>query len=398
MNLNYTAEEQAFREEVRSFLEEKLPDDIAAKVKSYRRLSKSDHQRWQRILSEQGWYATHWPEEYGGAGWTPVQKHIWDEESNRYGAPRTIPFGVNMVAPVIIRFGNEQQKQYYLPRILSGEDWWCQGYSEPGAGSDLAGLSTRAVRDGDHYVVNGQKTWTTLGQHANRIFCLVRTDPEAKKQEGISFLLIDMDSPGVTVRPIITLDGEHEVNEVFFEDVRVPVENLVGEENKGWTYAKYLLTYERTGLAGIGLTKAALAHLKGLASRQQKNGRPLIDDPTFRQRIARVEIDLQSAATSNLRIIASVEGGGMPGAESSMLKVRGTEIRQQINDLARRALGPYALPFVEEELEPDFHGDYLSDPDAAPMAAQYFNNRKLSIFGGSNEIQKNIVAKMILGL
>ena len=398
MNLNYTAEEQAFREEVRSFLEEKLPDDIAAKVKSYRRLSKSDHQRWQRILSEQGWYATHWPEEYGGAGWTPVQKHIWDEESNRYGAPRTIPFGVNMVAPVIIRFGNEQQKQYYLPRILSGEDWWCQGYSEPGAGSDLAGLSTRAVRDGDHYVVNGQKTWTTLGQHANRIFCLVRTDPEAKKQEGISFLLIDMDSPGVTVRPIITLDGEHEVNEVFFEDVRVPVENLVGEENKGWTYAKYLLTYERTGLAGIGLTKAALAHLKGLASRQQKNGRPLIDDPTFRQRIARVEIDLQSAATSNLRIIASVEGGGMPGAESSMLKVRGTEIRQQINDLARRALGPYALPFVEEELEPEFHGDYLSDPDAAPMAAQYFNNRKLSIFGGSNEIQKNIVAKMILGL
>jgi alkylation response protein AidB-like acyl-CoA dehydrogenase len=303
-----------------------------------------------------------------------------------------------MVAPVIIRFGNEQQKQYYLPRILSGEDWWCQGYSEPGAGSDLAGLSTRAVRDGDHYIVNGQKTWTTLGQHANRIFCLVRTDPEAKKQEGISFLLIDMDSPGVTVRPIITLDGEHEVNEVFFEDVRVPVENLVGEENKGWTYAKYLLTYERTGLAGIGLTKAALAHLKGLASRQQKNGRPLIDDPTFRQRIARVEIDLQSAATSNLRIIASVEGGGMPGAESSMLKVRGTEIRQQINDLARRALGPYALPFVEEELEPEFHGDYLSDPDAAPMAAQYFNNRKLSIFGGSNEIQKNIVAKMILGL
>ena len=398
MNMNYTAEELAFRDEVRAFLDEKLPADIAAKVKGFRRLTKEDHQRWQKILSAQGWYATHWPEEYGGAGWTPVQKHIWDEESNRYGAPRTIPFGVNMVAPVIIRFGNEQQKQFYLPRILSGEDWWCQGYSEPGAGSDLAGLSTRAVRDGDHYIVNGQKTWTTLGQHANRIFCLVRTDPEAKKQEGISFLLIDMDSPGVTVRPIITLDGEHEVNEVFFEDVRVPVENLVGEENKGWTYAKYLLTYERTGLAGIGLTKAALAHLKGLASRQQKNGRPLIDDPTFRQRIARVEIDLQSAATSNLRIIASVEGGGMPGAESSMLKVRGTEIRQQINDLARRALGPYALPFVEEELEPEFHGDYLSDPDAAPMAAQYFNNRKLSIFGGSNEIQKNIVAKMILGL
>ena len=398
MNLNYSAEEQAFREEVRAFLEEKLPEDIAAKVKSYRRLSKGDHQRWQRVLSERGWYATHWPEEYGGAGWTPVQKHIWDEESNRYGAPRTIPFGVNMVAPVIIRFGNQQQKQYYLPRILNGEDWWCQGYSEPGAGSDLASLSTRAVRNGDHYVVNGQKTWTTLGQHANRIFCLVRTDPDARKQEGISFLLIDMNSPGVTVRPIITLDGEHEVNEVFFEDVKVPVENLVGEENKGWTYAKYLLTYERTGLAGIGLARAALNHLKGLASRQHKNGRPLIRDPGFRQCIARVEIDLQAAAMSNLRIIASVEGGGVPGAESSMLKVRGTEIRQQINDLARRALGPYALPFVEEELEPGFDGDYLSDPDAAPVAAQYFNNRKLSIFGGSNEIQKNIVAKMILGL
>ena len=398
MNMNYTAEELAFRDEVRAFLDEKLPADIAAKVKGFRRLSKEDHLRWQQILCKQGWYATHWPEEYGGVKWTPVQKHIWDEESCRYGVPRSIPFGVNMVAPVIIKFGNDAQKQHYLPRILSGEDWWCQGYSEPGAGSDLASLKTRAVRDGDYYIVNGQKTWTTLGQHANMIFCLVRTNTEVKNQEGISFLLIDMDTPGITVRPIITLDGEHEVNEVFFEDVKVPVENLVGEEDKGWTYAKFLLTYERTGLAGIGMSKAALSHLKQLASRRMKNGKPLIEDPSFSQRIARVEIDLTAAAISNLRIIASVEGGGVPGAESSMLKVKGTEIRQAINDLARRAIGPYALPFVEEELDLAYDGEFLSDENAAPLSAQYFNNRKLSIFGGSNEIQKNIVSKMILGL
>ena len=398
MNMNYTADELAFRNEVRSFLEEKLPADIAAKVKSGRRLNRDDHERWQQILIKQGWYATHWPKEYGGVEWSAVQKHIWDEESNRYGAPRVIPFGVSMVAPVIIKFGTEEQRQYYLPRILSGEDWWCQGYSEPGAGSDLASVKTRAVRDGDYYIVNGQKTWTTLGQHANKIFCLVRTNTEVKAQEGISFLLMDMDAPGVTVRPIITLDGEHEVNEVFFDDVKVPVENLVGEEDKGWTYAKYLLTYERTGLAGIGNSKAALEHLKGIASRQRKNGRPLLEDPTFAARVAQIEIDLQAASMSNLRIIASVEGGGVPGAESSMLKVRGTEIRQAISDLARRALGPYAQPFPEEELQDNYDGDYLADPHGAAVSPQYFNLRKLSIFGGSNEIQKNIVSKMILGL
>ncbi|WP_165856412.1 acyl-CoA dehydrogenase family protein [Marinobacter sp. JSM 1782161] len=398
MNMNYTADELAFRDDVRTFLEEKLPADIAAKVKQGRRMSRADHERWQQILVKQGWYATHWPEEYGGVKWTAVQKHIWDEESCRYGAPRSIPFGVNMVAPVIIKFGSEEQKQHYLPRILSGEHWWCQGYSEPGSGSDLASLKTRAVRDGDHYIVNGQKTWTTLGQHANMIFCLVRTNTEVKAQEGISFLLIDMDTPGVTVRPIITLDGEHEVNEVFFDDVKVPVDNLVGEEDKGWTYAKYLLTYERTGLAGIGASKAALSHLKAIAGRQQKNGRPLIEDPTFAQRIAQVEIDLMAASISNLRIIASVEGGGVPGAESSMLKVRGTEIRQTITDLSRRALGPYAQPFVEEELDLAYEGEHLSDEDGAALSPQYFNMRKLSIFGGSNEIQKNIVTKMILGL
>ena len=398
MDLSYSDEEKAFRAEVRAFLEEKLPKEMSDKIRKGEELGKDGQEQWHAILNAQGWLAPNWPKKFGGAEWNAVQRHIFEEEAAAAYAPRIVPFGLSMLAPVLQKFGSKEQQDYWLPRILSGEDWWCQGYSEPGAGSDLASLKTRAVREGDHYIVNGQKTWTTLGQHANMIFCLVRTNTEVKAQEGISFLLIDMNTPGITVRPIITLDGEHEVNEVFFEDVKVPAENLVGEENKGWTYAKYLLTYERTGLAGIGLSKAALTHLKQLASRRVKNGKPLIQDPTFSQRIAQVEIDLMAAAISNLRIVASVEGGGVPGAESSMLKVRGTEIRQAINDLARRAIGPYAIPFVEEEMDQAYDGEFLSDPDAAPLAAHYFNNRKLSIFGGSNEIQKNIVSKMILGL
>ncbi|HMC14187.1 MAG TPA: acyl-CoA dehydrogenase family protein, partial [Albitalea sp.] len=279
-----------------------------------------------------------------------------------------------------------------------GEIRWCQGYSEPGAGSDLASVKTSAVRDGDHYLVNGQKTWTTLGQHANMIFCLVRTLRDAKKQEGISFLLIDMTTPGVEVRPIVTLDGEHEVNEVFFTDVRVPVENLVGEENRGWTCAKYLLTYERTNIAGVGFSVAALERLKQVAATQTKDGRALADDPLFAARLARVEIDLENMKTTNLRVIAAVAGGGVPGAESSMLKIRGTQIRQELSSLIRRAMGPYAQPFVEEALEEGFEGEPVGPSAAASAAAQYFNNRKLSIFGGSNEIQRNIIAKAILGL
>ena len=290
------------------------------------------------------------------------------------------------------------QKRYWLPRILSGEDWWCQGYSEPGAGSDLAGVKTTAVRQGDHYIVNGQKTWTTLGQHANMIFCLVRTDKDAKKQEGISFLLVDMNSPGVEVRPIITLDGEHEVNEVFFTDVKVPVENLVGEENKGWTCAKYLLTYERTNIAGVGFSVAGLEKLKIAASRLMHKGKPLLQDPLFATRLAKLEIDLENMKTTNLRVIAAVAGGGVPGAESSMLKIRGTEIRQEMLSLMRRAMGPYALPFIEEALHADYNGPQVGPAEAKTAAAQYFNYRKLSIFGGSNEIQKNIISKMILGL
>ncbi|MEW6022736.1 MAG: acyl-CoA dehydrogenase family protein [Pseudomonadota bacterium] len=402
MDLNFTPQEEAFRAEVRAFLAEKLPKRLSDKVANGKHLTKADMEEWHAILNERGWLANHWPEQYGGPGWTAIEKFIFENECALANSPRIVPFGVNMLGPVLIKYGNEAQKQYWLPRILSGADWWCQGYSEPGAGSDLAAVKTTAVRgtdaEGDHYIVNGQKTWTTLGQHANMIFCLVRTNREAKKQEGISFLLVDMNTPGVEVRPIITLDGEHEVNEVFFTDVRVPAENLVGEENRGWTCAKYLLTYERTNIAGVGFSVAALARLKRIAAEQTRNGKPLTDDPTFASRLARVEIDLENMKTTNLRVIAAVAGGGVPGAESSMLKIRGTEIRQEILSLTRRAMGVYARPFTQDMLDADFAGEPFGPDFAAAATAQYFNNRKLSIFGGSNEIQKNIISKMILGL
>ena len=402
MDLNFTPEEEAFRAEVQAFLKDKLPARIANKVKAGQRLTKADQDEWHAILNERGWLANHWPEEYGGPGWGAVEKFIFDTECALAGGPRIVPFGVNMLGPVLIKFGNEAQKKYWLPRILSGEDWWCQGYSEPGAGSDLASVKTTAVRTSDaggaHYIVNGQKTWTTQGQHANMIFCLVRTDREAKAQSGISFLLVDMKSPGVELRPIRTLDGDREVNEVFFTDVKVPVENLVGEENKGWTYAKYLLTYERTGIAGVGFCIAALAKLQVIAAKVMKNGKPLDQDPLFAARMAQVEIDLENMKTTNLRVIAAVAGGGVPGAESSMLKIRGTEIRQEILSLMRRAVGPYALPFIEEAQYEGYADEPVGPKEAATAAANYFNYRKLSIFGGSNEIQKNIISKMILGL
>ncbi len=373
MDLNFTPDEEAFRAEVRAFLAAELPARLAEKVRTGRHLDKADHEQWHAILNRRGWLANHWPRQYGGPGWNAVQKFIFENECALAHAPRIVPFGVNMLGPVLIKYGSEAQKQRWLPRILEGSDWWCQGYSEPGAGSDLASVKTSAVRgrdaDGEHYIVNGQKTWTTLGQHANMIFCLVRTDRDAKK-----------------------------VNEVFFTDVRVPAENLVGEEHKGWTCAKYLLTYERTNIAGVGFSVAALERLKKAAAKVQRNGRPLAEDPAFAARLARVEIDLENMKTTNLRVIAAVAGGGVPGAESSMLKIRGTEIRQQISSLMRRAMGPYAQPFVAEALEEGFHGAPVGPPEAASAAAQYFNNRKLSIFGGSNEIQRNIISKMILGL
>ncbi len=398
MDLRFTEQEEAFRSEVQAFLAEQLPVDLSEKVANGRHLSKADMEQWHSILNARGWLANHWPVEHGGPGWSAFEKFIFEHECSLANTPRIVPFGVNMLGPVLIKYGTPEQQRYWLPRILDGTHWWCQGYSEPGAGSDLAAVKTSAVRDGDHYVVNGQKTWTTLGQHANMIFCLVRTDREAKKQEGISFLLIDMNSPGVEVRPIITLEGAHEINEVFFTDVRVPVDNLVGEEHKGWTCAKYLLTYERTNIAGVGLSMAALERVKRLAALQSRNGRPLAEDPAFAARLARVEIDLENMKTTNLRVIAAVAGGGVPGAESSMLKICGTEIRQELTSLMRRAMGSSARALVSEAEADDFSALDLGPAFAASASAQYFNNRKLSIFGGSNEIQKNIISKTILGL
>ncbi|WP_170441446.1 acyl-CoA dehydrogenase family protein [Ruegeria arenilitoris] len=395
MDLNYTDEEKAFRDEVRGFLAEKLPKEISDKIRAGRNIGKEGYEWWHATLNERGWLNFNWPKEFGGAEWNAVQRHIFEEECAAAYAPRIVPFGLSMLGPVLQKFGSKAQQDYFLPRILNGEHWWCQGYSEPGAGSDLASLKTRAVRDGDHYVVNGQKTWTTLAQYANWIFCLVRTDPEAKAQEGISFLLIDMNTPGIEVRPIVLLDGTPEVNEVFFDDVRVPVENLVGEENKGWTYAKYLLTHERTNIAGVGFSQAGLDMVKRIARIETANGRPLIENPHFAARLARVEIDLMAMATTNMRIISQAAAGQAPGVESSMLKVKGTIIRQEINDLARRAVGPYAMPFASEAVAGD--NDPIGPDYATPVAAQYFNNRKLSIFGGSNEIQRGIIAKVKMG-
>jgi alkylation response protein AidB-like acyl-CoA dehydrogenase len=396
MDLDITGEDRAFRDQVRSFLEQHLPDDLRHKVRGHLRLSKDDSVRWHKILYRQGWVAPGWPVEYGGPGWTPVQRHIFDEECARAGTPQIMPFGVNMVAPVIMAFGSQAQKDYYLPRILSCQDWWCQGYSEPGAGSDLASLKTSAVRDGDHYIVNGQKTWTTLAQHADMIFCLVRTDTGVRKQEGISFLLIDMHAPGVTVRPIIMLDEDHEVNEVFFDNVRVPVANLVGQENKGWTYAKYLLGHERTGIAAVGRSKRELAFLKRLARREHKNGKPLLEDPLFAAKVAALEIELMALEMTVLRVLARADRA--PGPEASVLKVRGTDIQQALTELMVEAVGPMALPFDPAYLEGSAPHSATEDDEAAPLLSYYFNFRKTSIYGGSNEIQRNIISQMILGL
>jgi alkylation response protein AidB-like acyl-CoA dehydrogenase len=398
MDLNYTAEEEAFRSDVRAWLARRLPARLSTKVRRGQRLTREDYLEWHALLRERGWLALSWPKEYGGAGLDPVEKHILEEEAVAAGAPRVVPFGLNMLGPVLIRFGTEEQKKYYLPRILSDEDWWAQGYSEPGAGSDLASLKTRAVRDGDHYVVNGQKTWTTLGHYANRIFCLVRTDPQAKPQRGISFLLIDMDTPGIEVRPIYTLEGEHEINEVFFTDVRVPVGNLVGQENDGWTVAKYLLAHERTGIAGVAYSKQAVRTLRRIAREERKDGRPLIEDPFFAARLGRLEIDLLAMEVFNLRMVAAAAEGGEPGIESSLLKIKGTQVRQEATDLLRRAVGPYALPDLPEAFDEGWNGEAPGPDYALPLARSYFNMRKISIYGGSNEIQRNIVAKNLLGL
>ena len=400
MSLLYSDEDLAFRDQVRAFLASNLPPELQHKVRRHLRMQRDDYVRWHRTLAAQGWAAPGWPVEYGGPGWTPVQRHIFDEECALAGTPPVLPFGVNMVAPVIMAFGSQQQKDYYLPRILACEDWWCQGYSEPGAGSDLAALTTSARRasdgDGEHYVVNGQKTWTTLAQHADMIFCLVRTDSGVRKQEGISFLLIDMRSPGVTVRPIAMLDEDHEVNEVFFDNVRVPIANLVGQENRGWTYAKYLLGHERTGIAAVGRSKRELDFLKRYAASQSKNGQPLLNDPFFATKVATLEIELMALEMTVLRVLAREHKA--PGPEASVLKVRGTEIQQTLTELMMEAAGPMALPFDPAYLEGETEHSVAGDDDAAPLAGYYFNFRKTSIYGGSNEIQRNIITQMILGL
>lgn len=400
MDLRYTEEQLAFRDEVRAFLKENLPEEIRARLIDGEKVRKEDLVFWSRILNQKGWAVPHWPVEHGGTGWDPMKQYIFLEETQKWPAPQPLAFGVNMVGPVIATFGNAAQKAHYLPRIANLDDWWCQGFSEPGAGSDLASLKTRAVRDGDHYVVNGQKTWTTLGQFADWIFCLVRTDPEAKKQSGISFLLIDMKTPGVEVRPIQTIDGGHEVNEVFLTDVRVPVENLVGEENKGWDYAKFLLGNERTNIARVGMSKQRVARIRELAALELSGGRPLLDDPRFMEKLTAVEIELKALELTQLRVVAAdAKRGntGKPDPASSILKIKGSEIQQAITALLMEVMGPHALPYHDDEI--DGSNELPIEPDYAASAAPgYFNFRKVSIYGGSNEIQKNIIAKAVLGL
>jgi alkylation response protein AidB-like acyl-CoA dehydrogenase len=393
MDLGYSPDELAFRDQVRAWLRANLPGDLRDKVASYGHLTREDLLRWHRILAQQGWIAPAWPQEWGGTGWTPVQRYLFEEECGYAGTPPLVPFGLAMCGPVLIRFGSEAQKRHFLPRIYDGIDFWCQGYSEPGSGSDLASLKTRAVRDGDHYVVTGQKTWTTLAHYADWIFCLVRTGgAEVKKQEGISFLLIDMTSPGITVRPLMLMDGGYEVNEVFFDEVRVPAENLVHGENQGWTVAKFLLGHERLNTARIGTSRRELERLKAFAASQVKGGRSLLDDIRFRDKVTRLEVELMALQVTNLRFLDQLRGGKPPGADVSMLKIKGTEIQQRLTELMMEAVGPLAQPFAPVGAAEGF------DLFTAGLAARYCNYRKTSIYAGSNEIQRNIIAKMSLGL
>ena len=397
MDLSFTPEETAFRDEMRTFFTTEIPAHIREQVKRGEHVTKESQIESQRILNAHGLAVPHWPAEWGGRDWSPVQLYIYQDEMQQACVSPPLGFNTNMVGPVIAQFANDAQKRKFLPATANLDIWWCQGFSEPGAGSDLASLRTAAVRDGDHYVVNGQKTWTTLAQYADWIFCLVRTDPAAKKQQGISFLLIDMKTPGITVRPITTLDGAREVNEVWFDDVRVPAENLVGEENKGWDYAKFLLGNERTGIARVGVSKARIRRIKQLAALERVGDMPLIEDAHFREKLAAVEIELKALEMTQLRVVADEKKRerGKPNPASSILKIKGSELQQATTELLMDVVGPYVLPFDEHEegsnqepIGPDF---------AAEAAPTYFNWRKISIYGGSNEIQRNIVAKAILG-
>ena len=397
MDLEFTDELRDFQQEVRAFIEERLPGDLRTKVERFLTLGKDDYLRWQDILAERGWLVYSWPVEHGGTGWSPVQRYIFEEEMGRANAPRIIPFGPKMVGPVIYTFGSDAQKSKHLPAIAANETWWCQGYSEPDAGSDLASLRTRAVRDGDHYVVNGTKTWTTGAHWADMMFCLVRTDPGAKAQEGISFVLVDMRAPGVEVRPIVTMDGGRDVNTVYLTDVRVPIEDLVGEENKGWTYAKFLLGHERFGIARLSESKARLSYLKEIARSHRVGGTLLADDADFMRSVAQTEIELTALEFTELRALTNAEQGKAPGVEANMLKVRGTDVQQKISEMFMKAVGYYALPFVPEAMEYGWNEAPVGPEYAAGLAPAYFNMRKTSIYGGTNEIQRNIIAKTVLG-
>ncbi len=399
MHADFSPEDLAFQQEVRQFIAENYPKELRGKQDEGDELSKEDFLSWHRILATKGWIAPAWPVEYGGPGWTPTQRFIWSEETARADCIRIMPFGVTMVGPVIYTFGTPEQKARFLPRILSGEDWWCQGYSEPGAGSDLASLRTKAERDGNDYIVNGQKTWTTMAQYADWGFFLVRTDsnPETKQQEGISFLLIDMKSPGIEVRPIITLGGEHEVNEVFLDNVRVPIDQRIYEENKGWTCAKFLLAHERTGIAGVASSKRGIEKIKAIAQSEMDGERALLANPFFRRKVSELEMDLTALEYTELRTLAGEAAGKGPGPESSVLKIKGSEIQQRITELALEAAGHYGAPYFRGFGEGD--NEHPIGPDWAHRTAPtYFNVRKTTIYGGSNEVQRGIIAKMVLGL
>ena len=392
MDTSFSPEDNAFRAEVAAFFDEAFSDDLRARLKDSKHY-KDAIVEWQQKLYEKGWIAPNWPVEHGGTGWTPTQMFIYDSERSARGIPNTVPFGLSMVAPVIYTFGNEEQKQRFLPRILKSEDWWCQGYSEPGSGSDLASLKTKAELDGDHYVVNGAKIWTTYAQHADWIFCLVRTSTEGKKQHGISFLLIDMKSEGIKVNPIETIDNHHSLNEVEFNNVRVPVANLIGEQDKGWTYAKALLAHERTGIAGVADSKRALGEVRKLAEREVNGGKRLIDDPLFQKRLSDVEIELMALEYTDLRVLSQVATGGAPGAESSLLKIKGTEIQQSVQTLAMMVAAHY-----QGVLPTELDADVLGNDFGTQARRTYMYGRAATVYGGSNEIQKNIIAKAVLGL
>ena len=400
MHVSFTTEENDFQKEVNSFFNEKYPADIKEKQNKSIPLEKEDFIRWQKTLYEQGWAAPNWPVEYGGTGWTPVQKYIFANENAKANAPAIVPFGLGMVGPVIYTYGNEAQKKKFLPGILASDVWWCQGYSEPGSGSDLASLKMKAERVGNEYVLNGTKTWTTLGHMADWIFCLVRTSSDvARRQEGISFILVDMATEGVSVKPIITIEGDREVNEVHFENVKVPAENLIGEEGKGWTYGKVLLQHERTSIAGVARSQYRLSRLKEKIRNSDNTQPSLTGDNDFLKKIGQLEIELKALEFTELRTLAAVSVGKAPGPESSLLKIRGTEIQQKLDELFMEAAGYFSLPYVPQQYnlnsDPEEHVGFGADSVSSLV---YFNNRKASIYGGSNEIQKNIIAKHVLGL